>query len=93
MVKYRSFDDVVDHLNSLTDKDGTLKYDTSTLNYAICNELLTPKLSGYAGKTSELNVVKKEYDEEFKKYNLRVLIDTLLSRTQNLGPAENVPKN
>ena len=93
MVKYRSFDAVVDHLNTLTNKDGTLKYDTSNLNYSVCNELLTPIVSGYADKTDELNVVKKEYDEEFNKYNLRTLIDTILSRIHNLGPAENVPKN
>jgi 5'-3' exonuclease len=93
MVKYRSFDAVVDHLNTITNKDGTLKYDTSSLNYSVCNELLTPTISGYADKTDELNVVNKDYDDEFKKYNLRTLIDTLLSRTRNLGPAENVPKN
>jgi 5'-3' exonuclease len=93
MTKYQTLDKVVEYLDSVKNPDGTNKYDTSTLNHDKCRELLTPKPSGFANKTELLNVTPEDYDEDLEKYNLRSLFETLLSRTRNFKPAENVPKN
>lgn len=93
MTKYQTLDKVVEYLDSIKNPDGSNKYDTSTLNHDKCRELLTPKPSGFANKTELLNVTPEDYDEDLEKYNLRSLFETLLSRTRNFKPAENVPKN
>lgn len=93
MIKYKSLDKVIEYLDTVKNKDGSTKYDTSTINHEQCRELLTPKPSGFADKTELLNINPEEYDEDLDKYQLRPLFQTLLSRTQNFKPAENVPKN
>ena len=93
MMKYKSLDKVLEYLNTLKGKDGTPKYDTSTINHEQCRELLTPKPSGFADRTELLNINAEEYDEDLDKYQLKSMFETLLSRTQNFKPAENVPKN
>ena len=93
MKKYKCIEKVLEHLDSIQNPDGTKKYDISTINHEKCKELLTPRPSGFIDKTKLLDITPQEYDEDLDKYNLRDLFETVLSRTRNFKPAENVPKN